>query len=210
MHLKHLMFIEYDRCLLVESFMRRILMLSPNFNREFILSQLLDLAELPVLLSTEGLEIAQQMANKMVDVFQAQRKLYVFGLEPYHHIARDLADNFSHGLNMSRPSLPVILLVQSSTESRSIPRLPESGEKGDGLLVISGEQSQAAGSLIAEAKENSIFTFAFCSYPPLKTQAPDLLFYLPIVNRLRVKELFLMLGHIICTLVESTLFGNNF
>ncbi|HBL35253.1 MAG TPA: hypothetical protein DD734_05955 [Firmicutes bacterium] len=185
-------------------------MLSHNFIREFILSQLLDLAELPVLLSTEGLEIAQQMANKMVDIFQTQKKLYVFGFEPYHHIARDLADNFSHGLNMNRPPLPVVLLEQTSGDPRPIPRLANQGEKGDGLLIITGEQSQATESLIEEAKANSIFTFAFCSYPPVKKHAPDLLFYLPVVNRPRVKELFLMLGHIICTLVESSLFGNSF
>ncbi|HBR28391.1 MAG TPA: hypothetical protein DD789_03015 [Firmicutes bacterium] len=185
-------------------------MLSHNFIREFILSQLLDLAELPVLLSTEGLEIAQQMANKMVDIFQTQKKLYVFGFEPYHYIARDLADNFSHGLNMNRPPLPVVLLEQTSGDPRPIPRLANQGEKGDGLLIITGEQSQATESLIEEAKANSIFTFAFCSYPPVKKHAPDLLFYLPVVNRPRVKELFLMLGHIICTLVESSLFGNSF
>ena len=185
-------------------------MLSNNFNRKFILSQLLDLAELPVLLSTEGIEIAQAMACKMVDIFQAQRKLYILGLDPYQNIARDLTDNFNRGLNMNRPALPVVLLEQNLNTPPSIPTLSSKGEKGDGLLIIAGEQSQATASLIEEAKDNSIFTFAFCSFPPLKIHRPDLLFYLPVVNRPRVKELFLMLGHIICTLVESTLFGNNF
>ena len=185
-------------------------MLSHNFNREFILSQLLDLAELPVLLSTEGLEIARQMASKMVDIFQAQKTIYVLGLEPYHNIARDLADNFKHGLNMDRPPLPVSFLENTSRQQQSFSNSISRGEKGDALLIIAGEHSQETETLVREAKEKALFTFAFCSYPPLKNHRPDLLFYLPAVNRPRVKELFLMLGHIICTLVESTLFGNSF
>lgn len=185
-------------------------MLSHNFNREFILSQLLDLAELPVLLSTEGLEIAQQMARRMVDLFQAQRTIYIIGLEPYHHIARDLADNFKRGLNMNRPPLPVGFLEDIPHQQQSFSNLIRKGEEGDALFIIAGEQSQGAETLIQEAKKRALFTFAFCSYPPLKAHQPDLLFYLPVVNRPRVKELFLMLGHIICTSVESTLFGNSF
>ncbi|NLY92228.1 MAG: hypothetical protein GX081_11580 [Firmicutes bacterium] len=185
-------------------------MLRHNFNREFILSQLLDQAELPVLLSTEGLELAQEIANKMVDIFQAQRRLYILGLESYRNIARDLADNFNHGLNMKHPPLPVTLLELDVGGEAAISGLFREIEEGDGLLIIAGENSQAVESIIKASKEKAAFTFAFCSYPPLKTYRPDLLFYVPVVNRPRVKELFLMLGHIICTLVEATLFGNSF
>ena len=185
-------------------------MLSHNFNREFILSQLLDLAELPVLLSTEGLEVARQMASRMVDIFQAQKRIHIIGLKPYHNIARDLADHFKHGLNMDRPPLPVSFLENTSREQQSFSDLISRYEKGDALFIIAGEHSQATEMLVQEAKDKSLFTFAFCSSPPLKTHRPDLLFYLPAVNRPRVKEIFLMLGHIIGTLVESTLFGNSF
>ncbi|HHT04683.1 MAG TPA: hypothetical protein GXZ97_00250 [Hydrogenispora sp.] len=185
-------------------------MLSHNFNREFILSQLLDLAELPVLLSTEGLDVARQMASKMVDLFQAQKAISIIGLAPYHHIARDLADHFKHGLNMERPPLPVSFLESTSRQQQALSSLISQGKKGDGLLVIAGEHSLETETIVREAKDKSLFTFAFCSYPPLKDHHPDLLFYLPVVNRPRAKEIFLMLGHIICTLVESTLFGNSF
>ena len=184
-------------------------MLSRNFNREFILSQLLDLAELPVLLSTEGLEIAQEIANKMVDIFQAQRKLYILGVEPYQNIARDIADNFNYGLNMNHPPLPVTLL-ELNAGNEPFSNLIRKVEKNDGLLIITGENIQTAEAIIKESKEKAVFTFAFCSYPPIKTYRPDLLFYVPVVNRPRVKELYLMFAHIICTLVESILFGNSF
>ena len=185
-------------------------MLRQNLNREFILSQLLDLAELPVLLSTEGLELAQEMAHKMVDIFQAQHRLFVIGLAPYENIARELVDNFNHGLNMKHPPLPVILLTPVAGGEESSSALLREAEQGDGLFIIGGENSQPTEGLIKAAKEKAVFTFAFCSYPPLKTYRPELLFYVPVVNRPRVKELFFMLGHIICTLVETTLFGNSF
>ncbi|HHW12431.1 MAG TPA: hypothetical protein GXX33_05455 [Firmicutes bacterium] len=185
-------------------------MLNHNFNREFILSQLLDLAELPVLLSTEGLDVARQMASKMVDIFQAQKSILIIGLEPYHNIARDLAEHLKHGLNMDRPPLPVSFLEKTSRQQQPLSNLISQGEKGDALFIIAGEHSQETETLVREAKEKNLFTFAFCSYPPLKNHRPDLLFYLPSANRPRVKEIFLMLGHIIGTLVESTLFGNSF
>ncbi|NLW60495.1 MAG: hypothetical protein GX073_09180 [Firmicutes bacterium] len=185
-------------------------MLTPNFSREFIRAQLLDLAELPVLLSTEGLEIARQMAGKMVDLFQAQKTIYVVGLEPYHNIARDLADHLRSGLNMDRPPLPVRFLEHVSKPQPSLVDLIGQKESGDALFLIAGEHNHQTEALVRTAKEKSLFTFAFCSYPPPKDHRPDLLFYLPAVNRPRVKEIFLMLGHIICTLVESTLFGNSF
>jgi hypothetical protein len=111
---------------------------------------------------------------------------------------------------MNHPPLPVNFLEIMPGEQRSFSSLIKELEKGDGLLIITGEHNQPAESLIQDCKEKNIFTFAFCSYPPLKNHRPDLLFYFPVLNRPRVKEIFLMLGHIICTLVESTLFGNSF
>ena len=144
------------------------------------------------------------MANKMVDIFQAQRRLFILGLEPYHNIARDMADNFNHGLNMNHPPPTGYPSGNKPWWARAPSQFKQGSKKGDGLFIITGEYGQSAESLIKESKEKAVFTFAFSSYPPLKAHRPDLLFYLPVVNRPRVKELFLMLGHIICTLVEST------
>ncbi|HEY8391167.1 MAG TPA: hypothetical protein VIL83_00345 [Capillibacterium sp.] len=185
-------------------------MLRHNLNREFILSQLLDLAELPVLLSTEGLELAQEIANKMVDIFQTQHQVFILGLAPYGNIARDLADSFKDGLNIKHPPLPVTLLEPATGGKEPISGLLREVQEGDGLFLISGEHNQPAEALIKAGKEKTVFTFAFCSHPPLKAHRPDLLFYVPVANRPRVKELFLMLGHMICTLVEANLFGNSF
>ncbi len=186
------------------------MMLAQNFNREFILSQLLDLSALPILLSTEGLETALQIAQKIVELFQAQKKLYICGLKNYQNIARDLAEGFSTGLIMNRPALPVHF-IENLTGQDALPSvLGDQATEGGGLLIVAGEHTQLAQNIIKEAKALKLFTMAFCGYPPLKTEHPEILFYLPALTRPRLKELFLMLGHIICTLVESTLYSNSF
>ncbi|HBK68362.1 MAG TPA: hypothetical protein DEB05_03720 [Firmicutes bacterium] len=185
-------------------------MITQDFNREFILSQLLDLSELPILLTTEGLEIALQMANKIVEIFQGQKKLYIYGCDHYQHIARDLTQGFHSGLMINRPPLPVEFIEHLNEQEPFLTSLGQQGKKGDGILIISGEYTQLAENLLKEAKAKNLFTLAFCGYPQLSNHQPELLFYLPIPNRPRLKEAFLMLGHIICTLVESTLYGNSF
>lgn len=185
-------------------------MLTQDFNREFIISQLLDLSELPILLSTEGLEIALRMAYKIVEIFQAQKKLYICGFKNYQNIARDLAEGFHSGLIMNRPSLPVHFIENIDAEDPFPSTLDNQEAKGNGILIVAGEHTHLAEVLITKAKAKRLFSMAFCGYPPLKTEHPEILFYLPALSRPRLKELFLMLGHIICTLVESTLYSNSF
>ena len=147
-------------------------MLTQDFNREFILSQLLDLSALPILLSTEGLEIALQIAQKIVELFQAQKNLYICGLKQYQNISRDLAEGFSSGLIMNRPALPVHFIEQTTGEDALSSALGEQATEGSGLLIVAGEHTQLAQVLIKEAKALNLFTMAFCGYPPLKTEHP--------------------------------------
>ncbi|NLW56837.1 MAG: hypothetical protein GX050_09565 [Firmicutes bacterium] len=185
-------------------------MLTQDFNREFILSQLLDLSEFPILLSTEGLEIALRIAQKIVEIFQAQKRLYICGLKNYQYLTQDLAESFYSGLIMNRPALPVHFIENLTGQESLSSALGNQEGEGNGLLIVAGEHAQLAEVLLKEAKALKLFTMVFCGYPPLKTEHPEILFYLPGLSRPRLKELFLMLGHIICTLVESTLYSNSF
>ncbi len=177
-------------------------MINQEFKRGFILSQLLDLSKLPILLSADGLEIAINMAAKIIELFQTQKKLFICGIDKFYHIAHS-------GLLMNRSLLPVEL-IEPTVSNNSLPFSElDKGKEGDGFLIISGENSQIVEEIIKEAKEKKFCTFVFCGYPPLKNNQPDFLFYIPLLNRPRLEELFLMLGHIICTLVESTLYSDG-
>jgi D-sedoheptulose 7-phosphate isomerase len=187
-------------------------MINQEFKRGFILSQLLDLSKLPILLSADGLDIALEIAAKIIELFQTQKKLFICGIDKFQNIARDLVDDFHSGLLMNRPLLPVELFEPPVNNKSLSSSEWDKGKEGDGFLIISGESSKLIEEIIKIAKEKKFYTFVFCGYPPLKTNQPDYLFYIPLLNRPRLEELFLMLGHVICTLVESTLYsdGNSF
>lgn len=195
-------------------------------DREFILEQILDIAHLPVLLGTKGIQTAQVMAKKIVDTVQAQKKLIFFGTIAFRDLTALLATEFRTGLNIKRPPLPVITLNTNldpscgkALDPMSL-QLEKIAEAGDTLIVIFGNEALPANdkrncdrdhieNLLFTADSLKVSALAFYGYPKPRNIQTDLLFYLPLANRSRLEEAFLIMGHIICTLVESVLFSDG-
>lgn len=195
-------------------------------DREFVLEQILDIAHLPVLLGTKGIQTAQAMAKKIVDTMQAQKKLIFYGTTTFRDLTTLLAREFRTGLNIKRPPLPVITLnkkLEPSCGKDLDPmksQLEKTAEAGDTLIVIFGNEALPANderycdrdhmeSLFSTAGSLKVSALAFYGYPKPRNIQTDLLFYLPLANRSRLEEAFLIMGHIICTLVESVLFSDG-
>lgn len=191
--------------------------------KEFILEQVLDVAHLPVLLGGDGIVAAQAMAEKIVETFQAHRKLIYCGFDNYREIAAHLAGEMQSGLVMKRPPLPVFLLntgekAANGGDSREdvlpweeslLQQLAAEGEENDTLLILQSGKSKALDNLLATAATMNLTTLVFSGYPRPKKIAPPYLFYIPSANPARLEEVFLIMGHIICTLVESILFSEG-
>jgi len=183
--------------------------------KEFILEQVLDVAHLPVLLGGDGIAAAQTMAEKIVETFQARRKLLYLGLDDYQDIAAHLAKEMHKGLIMKRPPLPALLLeVEGAKEKADYEnilrqQLTEKGEKGDVLFILNSGKNGLLDNLLTKAEAANLVILLFSGYPKPKRISPPHLFYIPSANRARVEEVFIIMGHIICTLVESILFSDG-
>lgn len=191
--------------------------------KEFILEQVLDVAHLPVLLGGDGIVAAQAMAEKIVETFQAHRKLIYCGLDNHRDIAAHLAGEMRTGLVMKRPPLPVFLLSTGTKAANTgdpredalpleeglLQQLAGEGEAGDTLLILHSGKNRVLDSLLATAATMNLTTLIFSGYPRPKKISPPYLFYIPSANPARLEEVFLIMGHIICTLVESILFSDG-
>lgn len=187
----------------------------PVLQKEFILEQVLDVAHLPVLLGGDGIAAAQIMAEKLVETFQARRKILYLGLNDYQDIAAHLAKEMNKGLIMKRPPLPAVLLdVEKAKEKTDyenilLQQLEKSGEKGDVLFILNGGKNSFLDTLLAKAEAMNLSVLLLSGYPKPKKIPPPYFFYIPSANRARVEEVFIIMGHIICTLVESILFSDG-
>ncbi|NLY88627.1 MAG: hypothetical protein GX085_03280 [Firmicutes bacterium] len=191
--------------------------------KEFVLEQVLDVAHLPVLLGGDGIVAAQAMAEKIVETFQAHRRLIYCGFENYRNIAAHLAGEMRTGLVMKRPPLPVLLLDTGENkvntgepredvlplEESLLQQLAAEGEENDTLLILNSGKNRVLDSLLATAATMNLTTLVFSGYPRPKKISPPYLFYIPSANPARLEEVFLIMGHIICTLVESILFSDG-
>jgi D-sedoheptulose 7-phosphate isomerase len=191
--------------------------------KEFILEQVLDVAHLPVLLGGDGIVAAQAMAERIIETFQAHRKLIYCGFDNYREIVAHLAGEMQNGLVMKRPPLPVFLLDTGEKEANGgdpredvlpweeslLQQLATEGEENDTLLVLQSGKNKVLDSLLATAATMNLKTLVFSGYPRPKKIVPPHLFYIPSANPARLEEVFLIMGHIICTLVESILFSDG-
>lgn len=184
------------------------------FSKEFVLEQLLDVTHLPVLLSIEGIDVARLTAKRMVETFQSHGKLICVGEGNFKNLVEHLASEFKSGLIMKRPALPVVVLKKEPSspnkeEDSLLNKLRATAEAKDTLLILTGEGSEEVKELTLEAVSLNINTLILCGYPKPKDISPDYLFYIPVSSRPRLEEVFLVMGHIICTLVESILFSEG-
>ncbi len=187
----------------------------PVLQKEFILEQVLDVAHLPVLLGGDGIAAAQLMAEKLVETFQTRRKILYLGLNDYHDIAAHLAREMHKGLIMKRPPLPAVLLDGEKAKEKTdyenilLQQVEKNGEKGDVLFLLNGGKNSCLDTLLTKAETMNLGVLLFSGYPKPKKIPSPYFFYIPSANRARVEEVFLIMGHIICTLVESILFSDG-
>lgn len=131
------------------------------------------------------------------------------------HMAAELVNKF----RLERPGLASIALTTDSSILTSIGndygygrvfarQVEAIGAEGDVFIGISTSGNSENLVLALEAcRKKGIGTIALVGEKPCKMDAYDLVIHVPSADTPRIQECQTLIGHIICDLVEKTLFG---
>lgn len=173
-------------------------------------------------LSDDHLDILVEITVSIVDCYKNNKKVVLFGnggsAADAQHIATELMGRYT----MERDSLPALALTVNplvmtavandygyrQTFERQVAGLVAPGDVVIGLSTSGVSENVILG--ILKAKEKGAKTIAFTGEGGGELKGiVHILFEAPSKNTGRVQEVHMTAGHIICELVEQSLFGNN-
>ncbi len=159
------------------------------------------------------------LARKIASAFTSDRKLMICGNGGSAADAQHIAAEFVNRLEMERPPLPAISLATDSSVITCIgndysfndiftKQVKAIGLEGDILLAISTSgNSQNVISAAETASEMGIYVAALTGGKGGKLKdVSDLCLIVPSERTARIQESHIMIGHIICKLVDHILF----
>ena len=173
-----------------------------------------------VLQDTALLQTVQQVSEKMVDALQKGNRIYFCGNGGSAADAQHLAAEFSGRFYTDRDALPAEALHCNTSYLTAVANdysydvvyarlIKGIALKGDFLvgLSTSGNSTNIV-KAFEVAREKSVTTVAFTGETGGKLKAvSDYLINIPSTDTPRIQESHIMLGHIICQLVEELYFN---
>lgn len=172
----------------------------------------------PFLASQETL--LKELAHHLVTNFHQGGRLFLVGSGPFGTIASLLGQTFIHRQTLERPALPAIALTNDAglatflaadnTSAQFFSRqLRALATSQDTLLVLSGTEVAAADQEALEtARQLGCKTVSITSEQTTPAgSAADLSLLLPTDSMPRLLEGALIVGNLLCSLVEEDLFG---
>ena len=172
----------------------------------------------PFLLSQEGL--LEELARQLAANFHKGGRLFLTGSGPFGTIASLLGQSFLHRQTIERPALPAIALTNdaglatflaadeksSQIFSRQLRALATSE---DTLMILAGTEIAAADLDVFEtAQQMGCKTVLIASDQIRLTAGPaDLSVQIPTDSLPRLLEGTLLIGNLLCSLIEGELFG---
>jgi D-sedoheptulose 7-phosphate isomerase len=159
-------------------------------------------------------------AEQVVDAFNRGGRLLIIGSGSLGAVADLVANLFLHRLSLERPPLPALSLCQNATlasalakegkENQFFPRqLRVIAEEGDIILVFWDlDRHEVLEEILAEGRRLGCSTaLVLQGKGELTGENPDLLFPLASDSLPRGVEASVFFGHLLCELVEKSLFG---
>ena len=161
------------------------------------------------------------MADLLVNAFRKGNKVLLFGnggsAADAQHIACELAGKFY----LDRPPLPAIALTTNTSALtaigndygyeevfvRQVKSLVKRGDVVIGISTSGNSPNVLRG--VEEAKRLGATTIAFTGRGGKLKKLADYVLSIPSVDTPRIQEVHITAGHIICYLVEETLFEKN-
>lgn len=163
--------------------------------------------------------LAAELADLIVEALGDGRKLLLFGNGGSAADASHLAAEFVGRFRYDRPALPALSLTDNASSTSAIGndfgfeqifarQITAFGQPGDVAvgLTTSGRSANVVLGLAA-ARAHGLRTAALCgaSTPELSSTV-DLCLCMPARDTARVQECHMLVGHIVCELVERALF----
>lgn len=163
-----------------------------------------------------------ELSNIIVDAFRSGNKVLFCGNGGSAADAQHLAAEFSGRFYNDRVALPAEALHVNTSYLTAVAndysfdvvyaRLVKGiGKKGDVLVGLSTSgNSKNIVEAFKTAKEKEMITVGFTGESGgVMKELSDYLFNVPSINTPRIQESHIMLGHIICELVEQRYFGSS-
>lgn len=189
---------------------------------EFINQSLIESSETKLKISKECTDDILTAVDLLVNAFKNKKKLLLCGnggsAADCQHIAAELVIRLSH--NIKRPALPAIALTTDTSNltaggndigfenvfARSVEGL---GNEGDVLLAISTSgNSPNIIKAVEKARDKNIKVIGFLGGSGGKLKSlVDTSITIPSGNTQRIQEGHITVAHIICELIEESLFG---
>ncbi|MGQ9847257.1 MAG: D-sedoheptulose-7-phosphate isomerase [Bacteroidales bacterium] len=169
---------------------------------------------------TNVLNIINNIANRLIETFKQHRKLWICGNGGSAADAQHIAAEFSGRYLFDRPPLPAEALHVNTSYMTAVANdygfdevyarmIDAMGQKGDMLLGISTSgNSRNVIKAFEKAKEKEMIIVAFTGGKTSKME--ELSHYCIKVSSYdtpRIQEAHIMIGHILCEIVESSLFN---
>ena len=162
-----------------------------------------------------------EIANQLIQCFQQGNKVLLFGnggsAADAQHIAAELAGRYC----LYRDPLPAIALTTNTSSltaigndfgyqevfARQLRGLARKGDVAIGISTSGNSTNVIAG--IEEAKRCGLATVAFTGQGGKLKEIADHVLSVPSTDTPRIQEAHITAGHIVCYLVETSLFGED-
>jgi len=173
--------------------------------------------------SKKLMTLIQSVALEMISVYKGGNKVLLAGnggsASDAQHIAGELVSKFY----FDRPGLAAISLVTDTSVLTAIGndlgyenvfsrQIAANGTKGDMFIGISTSgNSENIIQALKECRNNNIITVGFSGNDGGKMkELCDYCICVPSIETPRIQENHILIGHIICAVVEEELFGKGF
>jgi len=187
--------------------------------KEQIISRLRESADLKLKFAKESLDEVQNATEIILKCFKSGGKLLVFGNGGSAADAQHIAAEFVNRFNLKRPALPCIALTTDTSLITSIcnddsfkslfsRQIEALGKKGDVAIgITTGGKSTNVINGLNTARSLKLKTIGLIGNDPSKIKNyADCLISVPSDVTARIQELHITVGHIICELIEDSIY----
>lgn len=192
--------------------------------KEFIKKQIIDSIEPKkiILENDDYLNKIENISNILIEAFRKGNKVMICGNGGSAADSQHIVGEFVSKFRIDRASLPAIALNTNTSIMTSIGndyeynfmferQVEGLGKEGDVLIGISTSgNSENITRAFIKAKNMGITTVGFLGRNGGKNKAySDVAIVVPSNDTPRIQESHIMIGHIVCDIVEMTLFGEG-
>ena len=179
-------------------------------------------AKSKLLSSREILENLEEASSLLIKILQTKGKIMLIGNGGSAADSQHLAAEFITRLNFDRGSLPAIALSTDTSVLTAISndydftsvfsrQIEAIGNEGDALISISTSGQSANIVKAAQiAKDKNIKIISLIGSKESKLhELSDIVLTTKVTNTARIQEIHILYGHILCSLVEESIFKNK-